>query len=124
MPQSLNLAWLFIWPQNERWIKEGRFKLFKEGGGKMIKDHSQGIVLKMKETSKNEALLAQATFVHNSLRQSKAWTLVSARQLDKHSANTRRRSARAAQPESQQLVVKELQQGWKQQHCAGGCGRD
>lgn len=65
----------------------------------MIKDHSQDIVLKMKETSKNKALLTQAALVHNSLRQTKAWTLLSAGQLDKSSANTQCSSARAAQPE-------------------------
>lgn len=75
-------------------------------------------MLKMKGTSKNKALLAQAPLVHNSLGQTKAWTLVSAGQLDKHSANTRCSSARAAQ-----LSVRELQQGCKQQHCAAGCGR-
>lgn len=52
----------------------------------------------MKETSKNRALLAQAAFVHNPLRQSKAWTLVSAntRCRSVSSSSWRRTCSRAA----------------------------
>jgi len=70
MTQPLTLAQLFIWLQNETWIEECKFKfLFKSGGGSKTdqsKDRSQGIVLEMRQTSENKALLAQAAFLPNS----------------------------------------------------------
>lgn len=59
-----------------------RFKFLLKLGGRrkngQNKDRSQDIVMEMRETSGNKALLAQAAFLPNSLRQATAWTLVSA----------------------------------------------
>lgn len=82
MTQPLNPAQLLIWPQKETQVEENRFKFLLKLGGRrkngQNKDRSQDIVMEMRETSGNKALLAQAAFLPNSLRQATAWTLVSA----------------------------------------------
>lgn len=71
MTQSFNLARLLIWPQSEIRVEESRLKFLLKSEGRrkdQTKDRSQDIVLEMRETSRNKALLAQAAFLPNSLR--------------------------------------------------------